>query len=60
MPHFADPAEDRLPSEVDLPRESPRVAADDAANVFLNQVVARPKPPVEPPATRDAAHNTLK
>ena len=54
MPHFADPAEDRLPSEVDLPRESPRVAADDDdSNVFLNQVVARPKPPVEPPATRD-------
>ena len=56
MPHFADPAEDRHPPEVDLPREveSPRVAADDDANVFFNQVVARPKPPVEePPATRE-------
>ena len=57
MPHFADPAEDlesTLPSEVDLPRERyTRVAADDDANVFFNQVVARPKPPVEPPATRE-------
>ena len=56
MPHFADPAEDlesTLPSEVDLPRERyTRVAADDDANVF-SQVVARPKPPVEPPATRE-------
>jgi len=56
MPHFADP-EDRHPPEVDLPREveSPRVTADDDANnVFFNQVVARPKPPVEePPATRE-------